>query len=88
MYDGIQSRISLRSHPKKVVIGTVIDETYYWANNGVSHLHTYKYKFTIDGKEYTGICPNTGYKVGDTLSVEYVVDHPDYNVSYPSAYDE
>ena len=83
IYNGIQMRISLRSHPKKVVVATVIDETSYWGNSGVSHLHTYKYRFFVDSKEYTGICPNIDYKVGDTLSVEYVIDHPDYNISYP-----
>ncbi len=79
IYDGNKMRRSLRTFPKKTITATVIDEKYYWGNNRVTQLNTYKYTFIVDNFEYEGICDNKNYNPGDKIIIDYVIDNPKYN---------
>jgi FtsP/CotA-like multicopper oxidase with cupredoxin domain len=57
----------------------IINEKNFMGNHPVDPLFTYSYKFTVDGKTYTGNSHDTALKVGDSVEIEYNKEHPRIN---------
>lgn len=63
----------------------VIDEKNFYGNSPVSQTFSYSYRFSLNGKEYRGNTRDTDLRVGDSLTIKYVPENPEYNepiVSY------
>lgn len=69
----------LSNKPKSTIKAEIIDEKYYLPNNPVSHSFYYNYFFVINGEAFKGSSQSHDYRPGDSIMVEYVIQHPQYN---------
>lgn len=69
----------LKYKSKSIITAVVIVEKEYLPNSPVAHAFYYKYFFTINGEILKGSTQSHEYKPGDSIKVEYVIQHPEYN---------
>ncbi len=61
--------------------GIIIDEKNYMGNSPVSQSFSYSYQFIVNGKVFKNDSHDESLKVGDSIDIIYVKEHPDYNKS-------
>lgn len=57
----------------------VIDEKNYYGNGTWSKKFSYSYQFKVGEKYYKGDTKQSSYSVGDSISIEYNANNPEYN---------
>jgi len=79
VYRGVQRRSWLENKPKKTTTGVVTYEKSYEPNSRVQPDFTYKYKYTVEGETYYGVCETKDRTPGETLLIQYVIEKPEYS---------
>jgi hypothetical protein len=57
----------------------IINERNYMPNQPVRAGFSYSYLFKVDGVEYKGNSHDESLSIDDTIGIEYVKGHPDFN---------
>lgn len=57
----------------------IINKRNYMGNQPVKPTFSYSYQFIVNGKNYTGNAHDPALKVGDTIEVAYIKEHPGIN---------
>jgi len=63
----------------KEIRAVVIDKRNYFGNSPVSHKFSYSYRFSINNKVYEGNTRDSNLRVGDSLTIKYALENPEYN---------
>lgn len=57
----------------------VIDKKNFYGNSPVTKQFSYSYKFSANGKTYEGNTRDSNFRIGDSLTIKYVPENPEYN---------
>lgn len=58
---------------------TIINERNILGKGVITEMYTYSYKFSVNGKTYSGDSRKKGYKIGNKIEIEYLDVCPQIN---------